>query len=263
MPSKYLNKLRGASVVVIGGSAGIGYGVAEAAVEHGASVVIASRTKDKVDAAVSKLQNEYPDHASNIRGTTVDMSVNETNTEEQLVALFDLATDNGKKPIDHVIDTSGDTSLFGKLTLATAEKEIMAKATSVRSMGMVILAKVASRYFRKSYTSSMTLTSGAMMYKPRPGVSAVAAMSGSKEIATKALAIDLAPVRVNLVSPGAIETELLLGVSRFGQGGSKEDVLKMYGNMTLLKRVGQVEDVVEMCKFIPLLTCSGRPGGRP
>jgi len=242
MPSKYLTKLQNTSVLIVGGSAGIGYGIAEACLEYGANVVIASRSRNKVDAAVTKLKETYPDHASNIRGHTVNLNTLETNVEDDLVKLFDFVTDNGTTPVDHVVETAGDLSLRGKLTLQSATPELMAQATSVRLVGVVLLAKVAVRYVAKSYKSSFTMTSGAMLYKPRPGLAPFAGAAGGKEPMTKAFALDMVPVRVNLVSPGAIDTELLWGRE---EGVGKEKLAEMYKKGSILGRVGDVEDVVE------------------
>jgi NAD(P)-dependent dehydrogenase (short-subunit alcohol dehydrogenase family) len=196
MPTKYLDKLRGKTVVVVGGSSGIGYGIAEGALEFGANVVIASRSESKVAAAVEALKNSDPEHAANIRGHTVDLDTLSNNTEEQLVKLFDFATDNGAKKVDHVVETAGDLSLRGKLTLETATPELMAQATAVRLVGVVLLAKVAAKYLNKEYTSSLTLTSGAMLYRPRPGLSPFLGAVGGKESMIKGLALDMTPVRV-------------------------------------------------------------------
>ncbi|KIW62362.1 hypothetical protein PV04_10542 [Phialophora macrospora] len=243
MPIKYLSKLQNKSVLLVGGSSGIGYGIAEGALEFGANVVIASRSSDKVNAAVEKLKATYPEHADKIRGHPVDLNAHQANTEEQLVKLFDFATSNGENPVDHVVETAGDLQLRGKLTLQTADPELMAQASSVRLVGVILLAKVAARYMKKEYTSSLTLTSGAMVYRPRVGVSPFVGAAGGKEPLTKGLALDMAPVRVNLVSPGAIGTELLYGV--IPTGGSKESIREMYAKASILGRIGDVEDLVE------------------
>lgn len=243
MPSKYLNKLQSASVLIVGGTSGIGYGVAEACVEHGASVVIASRSASKVSAAVERLKASYPEHASNIRGHVVDLNTRETDTEAQLIKLFDFATDNGARKLDHLVESAGDLSLAGKLKIETVSAEILAEATSVRLVGVVLLVKTALRYLNPSYTSSVTLTGGVLMLKPRPGFSPFLATAGGKEAFVKGLALDMAPVRVNLVHPGAIDTELLM--SSMPQGMSKEAVIEMYSKGSVLNRVGSVEDIAE------------------
>ena len=242
MPSKYLDKLRGKSVLIVGGSAGIGYGIAEGCLEFGANVVIASRSSSKVSTAVESLKS-YPKYAANIRGKTVDLDSNKTNTEEQIIALCDFATENGAKKLDHVVETAGDLELRGKLTLETATPELMAQAMSVRLVGTTLLAKVVVKYLNSAYTSSFTMTSGAMLYRPRKGVAPFLGAAGGKDPMMKGLALDMAPIRVNLVSPGAIETDLLY--SSAPPGASRETMAEMYRKASILGRIGDVEDLVE------------------
>ncbi|OAL39246.1 hypothetical protein AYO20_01564 [Fonsecaea nubica] len=244
MPSKYLSKLQGKSVLLVGGTTGIGYGIAEACLEFGAKVVVASRSADKVAAAVDSLKTSYPEHAANVRGHTVDLNtVASDDVEKQLVALFDFATDQGASPLDHVVETAGDLQLAGKLGLDTITTDLMRQAGAVRLAGVVLLAKVAARYLHKASTSSFTMTSGALIYKPRPGFGAFVGISGGKEPLARGLAVDLAPIRVNLVSPGAIETELLY--STIPQGMKREELAALYKKSSLLGKLGSVEDVVE------------------
>ncbi|EXJ69540.1 uncharacterized protein A1O5_07576 [Cladophialophora psammophila CBS 110553] len=256
MPSKYLSKLHDKSVLIVGGSSGIGYGIAEACLEFGAKVVIASRSADKVSSAVSTLKASYPEHAANIRGHTVDLNSAQTNFEEQLVALFDFATDNGTKKLDHVVETAGDLGLAGKLGLDIITPELMTQASSVRLVGVIMLAKVANKYLNKASTSSFTMTSGALIYKPRPGFGPFIGASGGKEALTRGLALDMAPIRVNLVSPGAIETELLY--SSIPQGMERQQFAEMYKKTNLLGKIGSVEDVVE--SYLSLMKNSFQTG---
>lgn len=243
MPSKYLSKLQGKSVLVVGGSSGIGYGIAEAALESNATVVIASRSLARVNAAVEALQKSYPEHATSIRGHTVDLDSQKADTEKELISLFDFATDKGTQKLDHVVETAGDLALAGILTLESATPELIAEAASVRLTGVVLLAQVAARYLKAEYTSSFTLTSGTMMYRPRKGYAPLLAAAGGKEPLTRGLALDMAPIRVNMVSPGAIGTEILY--NNPPPGWSKESLEEMYSKDSILGRVGDVEDVVE------------------
>jgi len=119
----------------------------------------------------------------------------------------------------------------------------MSQATSVRLVGVLLIAKIAARYLKKEYTSSLTLTSGAMLYRPRAGFSPFLGAGGGKEPLTKGLALDLAPVRVNLVSPGAIDTDLLY--SSAPPGVSRETLAETYRKTNVLGRIGDVEDVAE------------------
>lgn len=243
MPSKYLSKLQGKTILIVGGSSGIGYGIAEASLESGATVVIASRSLARVTAAVEALQQSYPEHAASITGHTVDLDAQKADTEKELVSLFDFATAKGTQKLDHVIETAGDLALAGILTLESASLDLIAEATSVRLVGVVLLAKVAARYLKAEYTSSLTLTSGTMMYRPRKGYSPLLGAAGGKEPLTRGLALDMAPVRVNLISPGAIGTEILY--NNPPPGWPKESLEEMYSKDSILGRVGDVEDVVE------------------
>lgn len=72
-----INKLTGTRVLVIGGTSGLGFAVARAALEHGASVLVASSRPEKVQSAVSRLRTLYPDEqfTTRIAGTTVDLGM--------------------------------------------------------------------------------------------------------------------------------------------------------------------------------------------
>ena len=71
--SKYVSKLTGARVLVLGGTSGIGFCVAEAALEYGAIVTIASSRQEKLDRAVTRLNASYPQHQSNITSVQCDI----------------------------------------------------------------------------------------------------------------------------------------------------------------------------------------------
>jgi NAD(P)-dependent dehydrogenase (short-subunit alcohol dehydrogenase family) len=86
------------------------------------------------------------------------------------------------------------------------------------------------------------MTSGALMYRPRVGFSPFVGIGGGKEALARALALDLAPARANLISPGAIETELLYTSA---PNVPKETLKASYAKMSVLARVGDPEDVAE------------------
>lgn len=58
--TRYTSKLHQKRILVIGGSAGIGYAVAEASLEFGGIVTIASSNRDRIDQAIEKFQDAYP-----------------------------------------------------------------------------------------------------------------------------------------------------------------------------------------------------------
>lgn len=106
MRPKYINNLQGKRVVVIGGISEIGF-AAEAAVEYGAIVVVASLKQEKVHTAVEKIQPSYSDAGDRIRGIVVDMSSDDV--EDQIVALLDFTTNGGKHKLEHIANTLAAT----------------------------------------------------------------------------------------------------------------------------------------------------------
>jgi NAD(P)-dependent dehydrogenase (short-subunit alcohol dehydrogenase family) len=245
MSLKYTNKLEGSSVVVVGGTSGIGFAIAEASVEFGARVVVASRSQERVDEAVERLATSYPDAKDRIRGHAVDLRGE--GSESSITSLFNFVTNGGTDLVDHVVETAGES--IHSLTLQEVTPKRIAEATSSRITGGIILAKVASKYLKKAHTSSLTLTGGASADKPPPGMSVLATIGGAKNSLTRGLAVDLSPVRVNLVSPGAVQTAVLDSLfenMKFGKDSADFDTAKnMLKNASVLGRIGDPEDLAE------------------
>ncbi|KIW29805.1 uncharacterized protein PV07_05592 [Cladophialophora immunda] len=237
MSLKYTNKLQGKRVVIVGGTSGIGFAAAEAAVEYGAIVVVASSRQEKVDRAVERIQKAYPSAGDRIRGKTVDLSSDDV--EEQIVALFDFATDGGKHKLHHVAETAGGT--FGVMPLADVTPAATAEVYKVRITGCTMLAKVSMRYLENSRTSSFTLTSGVSDAKPTAGWTVMAPIGAGKRGLTHALANDMKPIRVNCVCPGAVKTELF---DSFGGEGLRQ-ILDFYTARSLINTIGAPEDLAE------------------
>ena len=189
---------------MVGGTSGIDFATAEAAVEYGAIVVVTSSKQEKVDRAVERIQTVYPDAIDRIRGKTVDLSA--SNVEEQIDALYHFATDGNKQELDHIVLTTGGG--FGLVPLADVTPEAVADLYKVRMVGCMILVKVAMRYLNIDATSSSTLTSGVSDAKPTMGWTMLALVGAALRGLTYALANELKPVRVNCVCPTAVGTEL-------------------------------------------------------
>ena len=242
MAPKYLNKLQGHRVVVIGGSKGIGYGVAEAAMEFGAIVTVASSSQANVDKAVQQLQSSYPDAASRVSGHTVDTECDDV--EASLTALFNFASSDGAHEIDHVVFTAGRYPTDHKPIPDTTVAQLDAHHRA-RYVAVIMAAQVASRHFKRAHTSSFTMTSGALAFKPRKGVSTAVGLASATVGLARGFAVDLAPVRANVVVPGAIRTDLLEGFAG-GDPSKVEETLKAFAAGSLLDRVGTVEDMAEL-----------------
>ncbi|KAH7152759.1 hypothetical protein EDB81DRAFT_855306 [Dactylonectria macrodidyma] len=108
MTLKFINKLHNQRVLILGGSTGIGFAVAEAAVEHGANMIISSSNQNKLDRAVKRLEEHIATAnlpARHVSEKTCDRSSSET-MEDNIKSLLQFATEAGK--IDDVVFTAGD-----------------------------------------------------------------------------------------------------------------------------------------------------------
>jgi NAD(P)-dependent dehydrogenase (short-subunit alcohol dehydrogenase family) len=196
-----MTTLTGKKIVVIGGSSGIGLGVASAAVESGADVVIAGRSSEKRQIAERTLGADR-----RVKSLAVDMA-----NEADIVRMFDEVG-----AFDHLVVTAG-THPPGD-PIERMDLEVVRRFIDNKLIGAVMLAKHAVRTLRPG--GSITFTSGINKDRPPvPGGSVVSAIAGSFTYLARALALELAPTRVNVVSPGWVDTPMwdeLVGAAKSG-----------------------------------------------
>lgn len=207
--------LAGKKVVVVGGSSGIGLATAELAKRQGADVIIASRNAAKLDAAAERL---------NVIAIPADV------TSDQSVA--DLFRRTGA--VDHVVLTAAQlkTGPFKTVAMddvrATMEGKFwgawrVAREADIRPGG------------------SLTLVTGFLSVRPRPNSAIVSAANGALESLARALALDLAPVRVNAVSPGVIDTPIRAAMPE----AARREMLDKTAASLPVRRVGAGEDIAQ------------------
>lgn len=177
--------LAGRRLLIVGGSSGIGLATAALAAAHGAIVTVAGRNARRAAEAAANIG----------QGTTsaaLDM------TDESAVEAF--FADH--PPFDHIVVTAAEirSGPIRDLPLDTARTTFASKF-----WGPYIVAHFA----RLAETGSLTLVSGAAARRPRAGRAPVAAACAAVEALTKVLAADLAPVRVNCIAPGMVDTPML------------------------------------------------------
>jgi NAD(P)-dependent dehydrogenase (short-subunit alcohol dehydrogenase family) len=240
MSSKYINKLQDKMVVVIGGSSGLGFAVAEACLEHGADLVVASRNQDNVDKAIARLAHAYPNATERTRGHICDLDSGDV--EANLTALFEYATYQGSRKINHIVDTAGAPPEAG-FQVANVTTDAAMDIARSRLVPRLLLAKMALKYANPQASSSLTFTSGVLTHRPQKGTGALMAAGGAKEVLCRGLAVEIAPIRVNVVSPGAIRTEMLLRMT--AASGNSQAVEEGLSKATLLGVLGTPEDVAE------------------
>lgn len=235
-PTKYTSKLHDSRVLIFGGTSGMGFCVAEAAIEHGADVCICGSKQAKLEGAISRLQAAYPDSASKVSGHVCDLSQPDA-LESNLETALQFASADSM--IDHIVFTSGDA--VNIVPIAEATVETILKTGNIRFLGPLILAKLAPKYLSAGPKSSITLTGGTMSHKPTKNWTLMAAWGSGIEGMTRGLAVDLAPIRVNMVSPGAVHTELFDDIPAERLDG----VLQGFRDGTLLGTVGTPENLAE------------------
>lgn len=239
---KYTSKLAGTTILVIGGTSGLGFGVAEASIEHNAAhVYISSSSSHKVDAAVSRLRASYPDTKTDITGIPCNLG-DEVSLEENAAALFARID----RKIDHIVFTAGGP--LAAKPMSQIDVAFMRQAGVVRFLAPYFIAKHGVKYLNPGPASSITITSGSVAEKPNLNWTVVASYAAGLHGMTRSLALELKPVRVNLISPGGVATELWETTL-----GSREAAERAMGAMharTVTGKIGSVEDVVESFLYV-------------
>ncbi|MGV8875861.1 MAG: SDR family oxidoreductase [Rhodococcus sp. (in: high G+C Gram-positive bacteria)] len=171
-------------VLLIGGASGIGRAVAAEVVDRGGEVVLAGRRPDVLSDAVARLGPR----ASSV---IVDLA------DENSIAAA--AAEVGS--IDHVVSLAAD---HANGPVAGLDVEDVRKAFDAKVIGPILLAK----HFAPSIADggSLLFFSGVAAWKPAPGLSVMATTNGAVTFLVEALALELAPIRVNAVSPGIVDS---------------------------------------------------------
>ena len=178
--------LKDKRIVVLGGSSGIGLAVAQAAAQEGARPVIVSSNAARIEAALRTLPGA--------EGHPADLS-----SEAAIAALF------GKLgAFDHLVYTAGENLSLARLD--TLDLDWARGFFGVRYWGALAAAKHGAPHINAS--GSITLTSGSAGERPQAGWSIAASICSAMHGLTRALAVELAPLRVNVVTPGLVESPL-------------------------------------------------------
>jgi NAD(P)-dependent dehydrogenase (short-subunit alcohol dehydrogenase family) len=175
--------LEGKKVLVVGRGSGIARAIAEAARGEGAAVIVAGRSEEK-------LAEAYDDEA----GVTVE-SVDLTDDD----SIAGLARRVG--PVDHVVSTA---SARARGLIGDLDRDAVRLSFDTKVIGPLMLA----RAFRDEIKDggSILIFSGVSAFDTEPGTLAVAITNVAADTLTRSLAVELAPIRVNAISPGVVDT---------------------------------------------------------
>jgi NAD(P)-dependent dehydrogenase (short-subunit alcohol dehydrogenase family) len=204
------------TVVIIGGSGGLGAAVAAMARDQGARVVALSRS------------GKAPEGVESI---AVDVSDLDT-----LSKAFEIAG-----TVDHLVHTAGTRTV--SKPLSDLDADIVAQTFATKLFGAIHAVRLALP--RLSERASITLTSGQVSRKYGTGSLVKGVVNAAVDAAGRHLAKELAPRRVNVVSPGVVDTEL------WGKAGSeaRAATVARVSSSLPVKRIGRPEELAAAYLF--------------
>jgi NAD(P)-dependent dehydrogenase (short-subunit alcohol dehydrogenase family) len=229
--------LTGQTVLIIGGSSGMGLAAAQLAGKLGSQAIVAGHNRDKNQAALAQL-------SPGTRSAYVDVT-----DHQSIEALF-----AASGPLDHLFVTAapGGKNDFAQTSLRIEETYLYGKFWS-----LVMLMQAARSRIRKD--GSVTFVTGGLAVRPEKGAVLVTAAFGAVEGFAKALAVEWAPLRFNVIRPGLIDSgfwdylgeekkrqlmEETVGKIPAGRKGESEDVGRLAVSLMMYDYVnGQVIEV--------------------
>ncbi|MER5888636.1 SDR family oxidoreductase [Streptomyces sp. NPDC001941] len=218
------DRLADRTVVLIGGGSGIGLRVAHQAVAAGARVVLGGRTEERLASAAREL-------GAAATWRTVDVT-----DDASLAAFFD-----GLDRVDHLFTSAADYQVGPLRELGPREAE---SPFASKFWGQYHAVRHAAPAL--SPDGSVVLMAGAAGARPPGPAPAYAACNAAIEGLGRGLAVELAPVRVNVVSPGTIDGDLWAR----RPAAAREAAFAQYRRDTLLHRVGGEDEVAHAVLFL-------------
>jgi NAD(P)-dependent dehydrogenase (short-subunit alcohol dehydrogenase family) len=220
--------LDGKRVVLFGASSGLGLATAIAARDAGATVTIVARNAERLAAA-----------ADGIGKGTITAALDAADADAVEALFADLGH------VDHVASFTGEQP---EGSVGATSHELYQRALDARVWAARNLCASAVRCMPP--TGSFTFCSGVSAWRPRRNRSAGAAATAAVESFGRAMAVELAPIRVNTVCPGAFDTPVLDRAF----GDRKEDVLRPYLAQLPLRRLGRPEELAHAVVFLMTAT---------
>jgi len=204
-------------VVIVGGSSGMGRALAAELVAQGSEVTVAGRSADKLDDVRREL---------GVRTVAMDVGV-----EQDIERLFAVTG-----TVSHIVTTAADV---GGAYQPIAAYDVRAARSAVDSklLGPLLLAKHGAPLLEPG--GSIVFTSGIAAYRPGPRASLLAALNGALASLAAALAVELAPLRVNVVSPGWVDTPIWQDVA----GDAAPETLAAMAARLPVGRIGRTQDI--------------------
>ncbi len=222
IPSR--TSLNGTHVVVLGGSSGIGLATALAAKTMGAHITIVGRTLEKLRRAAAEI--------GGAETVVADMA-----NRKSIEAVF-----AGISRVDHLVITAGGVHA-GKL--ADSDPDKLLAEVNEHIAGSLYAVKAALT--RMPPTGSIVLMGGQFSDRPSGnGTSVMALACRGIEALARSLALEFKPIRVNVISPGFVETPLY---DVFGKEG-RTSLLTHAANTLPVGRIGRPDEIADAVLFL-------------
>src|SRR4051794_4428649 len=178
--------LAGQTVVVVGGSAGIGLETARSARAEGAEVILTGRSPERLDKAAAEVG-------------AVSTAAFDANDSSELQGFFERLP----APIDHVMVTAG-----GPYYAPLAEMDFDEVRAALQEHPMVMLGVARHAAGKVRPGGTLVFMGGTAARHPAIGVGVTSALTMALPALTASLALEVAPVRVNLIAAGFVDTPL-------------------------------------------------------
>ena len=215
------------TVVITGGSKGIGLEITKTFLKLQANVIILARNKPK-----RKIQSKGN------AGYFIECDIR--NTESIDSAIKDIASKY--KSIDVLINNAGGAPMADSLTASPKFHEAIIDLNLTAPLNLS--QKIAKKMIKQKTVSNIINISSVTATRPTPGSAAYGAAKGALVNLTRTLAVEWAPkIKVNSIIVGYIETE-----NSILHYGSKSEIKKVAKTIPL-KRMGQPQDVANACVF--------------
>ena len=215
------------TVVITGGSKGIGLEITKTFLKHQANVIILARNKPK-----RKIQSKGN------TGYFIECDIRNTESIDSVIK--DIASKY--KSIDVLINNAGGAPMADSLTASPKFHEAIIDLNLTAPLNLS--QKIAKKMIKQKTVSNIINISSVTATRPTPGSAAYGAAKGALVNLTKTLAVEWAPkIKVNSIIVGYIETE-----NSILHYGSKSEIKKVAKTIPL-KRMGQPQDVANACVF--------------
>ncbi len=217
--------LHNQKIVIIGASQGMGFATAQLLANQNNELIIASKTKEKIEKAAKEI-------GKNVVPKELDF------TDELSVKKFFEEIDS----FDHLVLIGAGVPAWG--TFTQFESQALKNAFNTKFFGYYYSAKHAVPHLRKD--GSILMVIGGAARKAIAGTSGVAAVNGAILAMGRTMAVELAPLRVNIVSPGLVDTPAYDWMNE----EQKQTFFKQMGGKLPVGRIGKPDEIAHIIEAV-------------